>query len=376
MGAAPRHRRDPGRSRRRACSWPGSPRTRQLAVIDEAAFADRAAGTLRLRRGPRGGRLAHRPARRGRAARARRPARPLLEDAVARAWPSTPPSSGRSAPPPRACTTRCSGTPTPRRRCGRRLRRGAARGARAPAPGRGAACCRGSGTRRCSAVGSSGPERALRELGAAGAPSSPPRSRSSLGLAGLALLALGDRAQLTDRRRAVWGSGLAVAAAGGLAAAGRHGGQRPRARAVRHQLRRRGRVGRLGRLRRRPAGLGAGGVCRRPGRRRGGRRAAAGAGERCSPPRAPAARGCCARPACSPSRRSPSSARSSCCTPASSRSRPRSSTSPPATCCASWRRRTARAPRARRGRRRRAAGPDRGRCGPRPPRKAVTILTA
>ncbi len=68
------------------------------------------------------------------------------------------------------------------------------------------------------AVGSSGPERALRELA--------PRAREltaplafGFGLAGLALLALAI-ARSDDRRRAVWGSGLAIAAAGGLAAAG------------------------------------------------------------------------------------------------------------------------------------------------------------
>jgi hypothetical protein len=67
-------------------------------------------------------------------------------------------------------------------------------------------------------VGSTSRERALRKLA--------PRAREltgplalALGLAGLALLALAI-ARATDRRRAVWGSGLAVAAAGGLAAAG------------------------------------------------------------------------------------------------------------------------------------------------------------
>jgi hypothetical protein len=66
-------------------------------------------------------------------------------------------------------------------------------------------------------VGSSGPERALRELGPWVRRLAGPLA-IVFGALGIGLLALAI-ARAGDRRRAVWGSGLAVAAAGGLIAA-------------------------------------------------------------------------------------------------------------------------------------------------------------
>ena len=67
-------------------------------------------------------------------------------------------------------------------------------------------------------VASTGPERALRELGPWARRLAGPLA-IVFGVAGLALLALA-LARAADRRRALWSSGLAVAAAGGLVAAG------------------------------------------------------------------------------------------------------------------------------------------------------------
>ena len=67
-------------------------------------------------------------------------------------------------------------------------------------------------------VGASGPERALRELAPWARRLAGPLA-IGFGVAGLALLALAV-ARAGDRRRAVWASGLTVAAAGGLIAAG------------------------------------------------------------------------------------------------------------------------------------------------------------
>jgi hypothetical protein len=67
-------------------------------------------------------------------------------------------------------------------------------------------------------VGQGGPERTLRRLAPAARDLAAPLA-IGLGLAGLALLALAF-AREPDRRRAAWGTGLAVAAAAGLAAAG------------------------------------------------------------------------------------------------------------------------------------------------------------
>ena len=221
---------------------------------------------------------------------------------------------------------------------GRRLRRDAAR--RAPAPAAAASTCRGSRTCRCSR---SAPRGASARCGGWR------RRRSDVALP--LSIVLGARrhrrcSRSPSRASATTGApsgraGLAVAAAGGLTAAGVTAAQdfvldnfdTGFGDAVVSSIW----DAYLADLR--IWALGARG--RRPGGRRRGRRPAplAGHAVRTRPPRAAAAR--CARPACSPSRRSPSSSPSSCCTPGSWRSPPGSSTSPPATCCASWRRRAA-----------------------------------
>ena len=67
-------------------------------------------------------------------------------------------------------------------------------------------------------VGSTGPERALRAVAPSARTLTGPLA-IVFGVLGLGLLALAI-ARADDRRRAIWGSGLAVAAAGGLIAAG------------------------------------------------------------------------------------------------------------------------------------------------------------
>ena len=148
--------------------------------------------------------------------------------------------------------------------------------------------------------------------------------------------------------------GITVALAGGLLAAVSPAARDVVLRPVRHRLRRRGRLVSLDRLPRRPTDLGAGAWRRRPGRRRGGRWAAAvgshAARHACVAQRTRR----CGRSGCSSWPRSRSRCRSWCFTSRSSRSRRSSSTSRRATCCACSRRRTARparrAPRSRRPR--------------------------
>ena len=70
-----------------------------------------------------------------------------------------------------------------------------------------------------SSGGSTGPEHALRELAPWVRRLAGPLADRSFGVLGLGLLALAI-ARADDRRRAIWGSGLAVAGAGGLIAAG------------------------------------------------------------------------------------------------------------------------------------------------------------
>ena len=283
--------------RRHACSWPGSAPTARYAVLDEAAFADRAdehaaAPTRCARRSPRAsarGSCSEEPGARGRRGGGGGRRRHVAID-------TDPRSTPRSGPPPCSCTSALFRMPTPRPRCAWRAPAPTLRArARGRLPGWRAAAA----DRRPVAHGD------RLERRASGAARARARSADDLALP-LAIVfgVLGPRAARARHRprrrpaRAASGRpGLAVAAAGGLLAAAITGGPRRRARssstpsfgdAVVSQVW----TAYLGDLRIWALALGAG----RPGRRRGGRRAAAvGRASLLATPAVARRRGCCAR---------------------------------------------------------------------------------
>jgi hypothetical protein len=188
----------------------------RFAVVDEAAFADRAAGTLQSDE------VRHEvAARTGRRVVGERPelapAEAVVEDAVAWGISLDPvfQASFRTAAarmhhalfwePDAEASLRIPGS-------------GAALRADLKNRMRDAGPLPQIGDPALLSVGSTGPEHALRAVAPSARRLTGPLA-IVFGVLGLGLLALAI-ARADDRRRAIWGSGLAVAAAGGLIAAG------------------------------------------------------------------------------------------------------------------------------------------------------------